>query len=260
MLSMRIKNMEYSFPEVWQSILDLDYPKKHLDVYIIENDSTIDNTKQVLNETFKKYKRKFRSFNIEYLELDQKHIKYWDLHRGQEDFWVHASNFIRIHNKRFYPKAWLLGDKYFFSMQADTVIDPATLKEYLKVYESWPEKISWVSGHLNRRKSGDGEPAVYIIKPRRVDKPWRIMPKAEGLSMSIWFPYRITDLPKAPTIGLISYGVTLQPTELCIKYPLSYNIGDVVLSYISQAREHGFTEVFLPGVKHTHIDRDGTRT
>ena len=259
LLALRIKNNEYSLGQFWASVINLDYPKKNIHIYIIENDSTIDDTPEICDQLKKDFGDQYGSFKVSHLNLGMEDVIYRE-RRITNSTIKYINNIIFLFKNRFYPYAKGKDCQYVFVPQADIILDSTVIKKSLQEFTNNP-KLSWVAGVTHDRAMFGGQPAVYALEMKSYDKPWRLMPGRafEKGTADLLTPKRITKFDKPIMFNVVGYGVSMMPTQLCLDLPLThYPLGDTFLSYIEAAREQGYTEALLSDVNHTHIDRDGS--
>lgn len=142
-------NEDQSIERCINSIWNLNYPKELIDVLFIENNSS-DNSWELLQEAVKiaKTKYNYHSFKV---------IKDWGnygaVEKGKDDWGMlsmdRAKHLCHVQN-RIMDEAKSSDCDFCFTIMADCMVLPDTIKYYLKVFEHRYD-AGWAGGVLHKR-------------------------------------------------------------------------------------------------------------
>lgn len=140
------RNESCSISHYLKSVKNVDYPKKLIDLYWLENDSS-DDTLKLLKEA--KPKMPFNSTILKPIKI------HGPTQKREPGQYVKGSRkrarkaWLVIWNKYFLPLVRRTDHEYVLFWYADAVAPPTVITEYLKVFDEYP--AGWVGGKMHRR-------------------------------------------------------------------------------------------------------------
>lgn len=144
------RNEDHSIPQYLESINSIDYPKKLIDVYWLENDSS-DKTLKMLKAA--KSKQPFRTVRLKSIKIlgPIKKRPFSSPPRSTQKDIAHGPkrvhSWLVIWNKYFTPLIRKSKADYVLMWYADGVAKPNIIKKYLKVFKNFKD-AGWVSGAM----------------------------------------------------------------------------------------------------------------
>ena len=152
-------NEEHSITQYMESLSNLDYPKRLIDVLWIENNSS-DHTWERLQGYAEEFKEKYRSFKLLQISAGFKIPKetYGEYSKTQRGGKVGGTADINIRKMRselfvsILNYALSLGDEndFTFFLFADCIVQPDIIDVFIEDLENHP-KCGWIGGVMHRR-------------------------------------------------------------------------------------------------------------
>jgi len=224
------RNEDHSVSQYLEALKAVDYPKKLIDLYWLENDSS-DKTLSMLKAA--KGGMPFNSTTLESVKIigslqKNKPGDYFkDIGFGHR----RGKVWVIIWNKYFIPLARKVKHKYILFWYADALAPPNVITEYLKVFDKYP--AGWVGGKMRRR----------FPRHKHVLSPW---PSGFALSKS-----------KEPLVCRLTGHVFMIPRESLSKCECNYNPKEVHYAIINGLKAQGLKVYYQPTVYIPHVSMDG---
>lgn len=144
------RNESHSIPKYLKSLRELNYPRKLIDMFWLENDSS-DKTLQLLRRA--RPKMPFKSTTLKSIKIHGKvakskpraYKKNIPQKRGKV-----AKAWNIIWNSHFLPRIRKSNVDYVLTWFADVIAPPNVIHEYLKVFKE-KKNAGWVGGRCHRR-------------------------------------------------------------------------------------------------------------
>lgn len=239
------RNEAHSISHYLKSLKAVDYPKRLIDLYWLENDST-DKTLSRLKKA--KTKMPFGSTTLKSINIlgplkKRKSGSYYkDIGHDQS----RRNAWKVIWNKHFIPFFKKVNHKHILFWYADAVPPPNVITEYLRVFTQRPN-VGWVGGKMRRRFPRQNELIsplpVGFVRPRREDR-------MNTMEIAI-------DKIKSPTKVELTMHVFMIPRKPLCKCKFYYTPVDMHFSIANGLAEQGLKVYYQPTVYIKHVSTDG---
>lgn len=239
------RNEGHSILQYLTSLRRVDYPKKLIDLYWLENDSS-DQTLSILKTA--KNLMQFKSTTLKSVNILGP-LKKREIGSYYKDI-GHVQNrrnaWKVIWNKYFLPLIRSTNHKYVLFWYADSVPPKNIITEYLKVFTQYPN-VGWVGGKMYRRFPRQNE--IISPLPLGFTRPRK---KDHIDTMEI-----ANDKIEQPTRAELTMHVFMIPRKPLCKCTFYYTPVDMHFSIANGLDEQGLKVYYQPTVYIRHVSTDG---
>jgi len=225
------RNESHSFPLYLKALCDLNYPKKLIDIFWLENDSS-DNTLQMLEKA--QHEMPFNSTILESIKIlgpveKRKPGEYFkDIPYGEGR---RAAPWLVIWNEHFLPVIRKSSAGFVLAWYADVVAPPNIITEYLEVFRKYKD-AGWAGGVMHRR-----------------------YPRQSALAFP--HPFSLADSKEIIQVSYTGHCWMCPRPALAKTKFYKTKGGDIHLSLISELGKQGLKVYYQPSIHLKHVSTDG---